>query len=204
MFFERLSALCADKGESVTSVIVKLGFSRGNIDRWRDGSSPTGDTLLKFADYFGVTTDYLLRRQPAIDSVRTPQEIAKIVEFEIEKQDTPAKRLLIVSGMNKYLIADMRSGIMPSIEEIVAMAKYLDTSVDYLLGITDDPTPPTISDNERNKGKSDVDEIAAALSKIFVDAGKMRPGEDLPDELLDWAFGLIRQAIALDKGVESK
>jgi transcriptional regulator with XRE-family HTH domain len=60
MFFERLTGLCERNGESITAVIVKLGLSRGNLSRWRNGSNPTAGILNRLADYFEVSTDYLL------------------------------------------------------------------------------------------------------------------------------------------------
>ena len=62
MFFEQFKQLCKEKNTTITAVTVVLGYSKGNIDRWRKGSSPTGDTLVKFADYFNVSIDYLLGR----------------------------------------------------------------------------------------------------------------------------------------------
>ena len=38
-----------------------LGVSRSTVSMWEIGSSqPDNDTLIKIADFFGVTTDYLL------------------------------------------------------------------------------------------------------------------------------------------------
>lgn len=60
MFFERLKDLC-DKNElKVTPLVIKLGMSPGSIKNWQNGSSPTGDTLIKFVNYFNVSADYLL------------------------------------------------------------------------------------------------------------------------------------------------
>lgn len=35
-------------------------MSKGSISSWRAGSIPKGETLNKIAEYFNVTTDYLL------------------------------------------------------------------------------------------------------------------------------------------------
>jgi transcriptional regulator with XRE-family HTH domain len=54
---------------SPTAVVTTLGFSKGNLARWRNGTSPTGEVLSRFADYFNVSTDYLLGRtdEPAVN-----------------------------------------------------------------------------------------------------------------------------------------
>lgn len=56
--------LCAQRGESLASLERKLGFGNGTIGRW-ETSYPSSDRLAKVADYFGVSTDYLLERAPA-------------------------------------------------------------------------------------------------------------------------------------------
>ena len=48
-------------------------------------------------------------------------------------------KALAESGAGKNFIANMRKGSMPSAEKFIALADYLDCSVDYLLGRTDNP-----------------------------------------------------------------
>ena len=59
-FIERLNLLCKEKGISISKMIKDLGMANGNVTRWNKGSVPTGDNLTKIADYFNVSTDYLL------------------------------------------------------------------------------------------------------------------------------------------------
>lgn len=37
-----------------------MGLSRTSVVKWKAGSIPTGATLNKIAEYFGVSVDYLL------------------------------------------------------------------------------------------------------------------------------------------------
>lgn len=61
MFYERLKKLCDERGIALTNVVVnELHMSRGNLSRWKNGQVPKGDTLSTLAEYFGVSTDYLL------------------------------------------------------------------------------------------------------------------------------------------------
>lgn len=61
MFYDTFSDLCKRKGVSVTKATVEIGLSRTIGSAWKQrGLTPKGDTLQKIADYFGVTTDYLL------------------------------------------------------------------------------------------------------------------------------------------------
>ena len=84
MFFSQLVQLCEERGEKVTAVVRKLRFSTGSMSQWKNGSSPTGDTLLKIAKYFGVSVDYLLtgkenkNSRPQLKLVENPKEEVKM------------------------------------------------------------------------------------------------------------------------------
>ena len=60
MFYEQLKKLCEERGTTITAVTTTLGLSKGGLSRWRNGGNPTADVVRRFADYFGVTADYLL------------------------------------------------------------------------------------------------------------------------------------------------
>lgn len=57
----RIKELAAIKKVSLAEIERKSGLSSGSITKW-DKSSPKVETLQKIADYFDVTTDYLLGR----------------------------------------------------------------------------------------------------------------------------------------------
>lgn len=60
MFYDVFSSLCAERGISVSKATENIGLNRAAVAKWKKGAVPVGATLQKFADYFGVTTDYLL------------------------------------------------------------------------------------------------------------------------------------------------
>ena len=73
VFFNRFKALCDEKGISVYRACTDIGLNRSAVAKWKDGGKPNGTTAAKLAEYFGVTTDYLLgqseQRQPARPTV---------------------------------------------------------------------------------------------------------------------------------------
>lgn len=71
---DRIKSLCADKKVTFAEVERKTGISNGQIRRW-DSSSPKIDNVRKVADYFNVTTDYLLGRTD-VKSFDEPETIA--------------------------------------------------------------------------------------------------------------------------------
>ena len=63
MFKKNLEAICAKKGISPTSVCVGVGLSNGTYSQWTDESVPRKTTLIKIANYLGVTVEDLLREE---------------------------------------------------------------------------------------------------------------------------------------------
>ena len=60
MFFNRFKALCDEKNISVYRACTDIGLNRSAVAKWKNGGKPNGSTAAKLAEYFGVTTDYLL------------------------------------------------------------------------------------------------------------------------------------------------
>src|SRR5699024_10801398 len=78
--FDRVKELAKKQGISIVELEEKLGFGRNSLYSWKK-KTPNGDRLSKVADYFGVTTDYLLGR------TETPQFTSKD-ERDIQKKLT--------------------------------------------------------------------------------------------------------------------
>ena len=60
MFFNRFKSLCDQKNISVYRACTEIGLNRSAVAKWKNGGKPNGSTAAKLAEYFGVTTDYLL------------------------------------------------------------------------------------------------------------------------------------------------
>ena len=60
MFYEQVKSLCDGRNVKITTLARKLSLSPSAPDNWKNGSLPKAETIMKIADYFGVTTDYLL------------------------------------------------------------------------------------------------------------------------------------------------
>ena len=57
----KIKDLANEKGVSLSELERSIGISNGSISKW-EKSSPKADTLQKVANYFNVSTDYLLGR----------------------------------------------------------------------------------------------------------------------------------------------
>ncbi|OTO24946.1 hypothetical protein A5877_000453 [Enterococcus sp. 3C7_DIV0644] len=61
VLLERIKKLCKKRGITVSELENRVGFGKNSIYKWKT-QSPKADTLQKVADYFNVSTDYLLGR----------------------------------------------------------------------------------------------------------------------------------------------
>ena len=60
-FIETFTKLCNERQKSPTSVCMELGLSDAIYTYWKkNGSVPRDATLKKIADYFEVSTEYLI------------------------------------------------------------------------------------------------------------------------------------------------
>ena len=66
MFYDIYCDLCRQKGLTPSGAAGKIGFNRASITVWKNsGKAPKQDLLLKIAEFFGVTVDYLLEKETA-------------------------------------------------------------------------------------------------------------------------------------------
>lgn len=59
-FFEQYTKLCKERSMSANGVAKEIGLPSSSVTYWKRGSLPQQRTLEKIAEYFGVSTDYLL------------------------------------------------------------------------------------------------------------------------------------------------
>ena len=76
MFYDRFKQLCDRKGVSCNKAALEIGLSNATPTKWKKtGAKPVGETLDKIAEYFGVSTDYLLGKEnekaPAVPGKRS-------------------------------------------------------------------------------------------------------------------------------------
>lgn len=94
MFFAMFEALCKQKGVSKQKACLDCRLSRTAWNKWKVGAVPNGEALQTLADYFGVTTDYLLtgeetKKAPTLTN-KDERDIEKRMESilkDLESQD---------------------------------------------------------------------------------------------------------------------
>ena len=71
MFIQRFNELCKEKNVTRYKLANDLQIGNSTIYGWEKGQQPTADKLIKLADYFEVSTDYLLGRSNDIGIIET-------------------------------------------------------------------------------------------------------------------------------------
>ncbi|HEM3171202.1 helix-turn-helix domain-containing protein [Streptococcus suis] len=88
--FEKIKELCKKQGISLNQLEDKLGFSQNYIYSMKKGN-PKVENLQKIADYFNVSTDYLLGRT---DNPRIADETAIVNGQVIDLRKAAANTML--------------------------------------------------------------------------------------------------------------
>lgn len=82
-FYNIYKSLCVEIGKSATGVALELGVHKSTVTNWKNGGTPRQEILNKLANYFCVSTDYLLGNTNIKNppSQQGPEEIAKVALF---------------------------------------------------------------------------------------------------------------------------
>ncbi|EAC6251958.1 XRE family transcriptional regulator, partial [Listeria monocytogenes] len=67
---DRVKSLCQKHDMSLNDLENELNFGKNSIYRWKE-RNPSIDKVDKVADYFKVSTDFLLGRSPDLSIVET-------------------------------------------------------------------------------------------------------------------------------------
>ena len=114
-----------------------------NIDKtiiydWRNGNSmPSFDNLIKFADYFGYSVDYILSRTDDDTECHTKKLMSfseHLKEILKAKDITKYKLFKDCKLSNSYKVRWFNQGVKPSVSNLIKIADYLNISMDELMG----------------------------------------------------------------------
>ena len=135
-FKDRLLEL--SNGTKISKIVADLNLSSGIFYQWKNGvQNPSLDYLIKLANYFECSLDYLLGRTEdnskykAIQSKSFYEQFEKIIEEKGITKYQLVKQKIISKG-NQYDWEHDKS--KPSMDNLIKLADYLNVSVDHLVG----------------------------------------------------------------------
>lgn len=71
-FYENYVQLCNEVGKSPSAVAIELKLGKPSVSRWKTGTKPRDTTVLKVANYFGVTVEELMSDTPSAGIKKDP------------------------------------------------------------------------------------------------------------------------------------
>lgn len=136
-FVERLDDLMKERGFTQKAFAKQVGINEGSISLYlQDKHIPTVEHLIKIADYFQCSTDFLLGREEYQQLTFRPcppfhQQIIKLKnEFGGVVNHFVAKAKIVRSSYFNWASGKY----VPSLDNILTLADHLDCRVDYILG----------------------------------------------------------------------
>jgi transcriptional regulator with XRE-family HTH domain len=96
--------LCNKVGKTPSKVALEIGTSKPAVTRWKSGSMPSDATLVKLAEYFNVSVEYLkgetdIKKAPLSEESEAAAEFAKMYESLTAEQRQVI--LAAMRGMSK-------------------------------------------------------------------------------------------------------
>ncbi|MDO9492848.1 helix-turn-helix domain-containing protein [Acetobacterium sp.] len=145
MYGYRLKELRKNLDITQEEVATELGVTRGAYSHFENNrNEPDSETLRKLADYFLVSTDYLLGRTDDPNSTYYAVETGKRIKELRDKRNMFQAQLAKAVGLDATTISNYERGEnFPSERSLRDISEFFNVSITYLCGLTDDPTPNT-------------------------------------------------------------
>ncbi|MEK3955407.1 helix-turn-helix domain-containing protein [Psychrobacillus sp. FSL K6-1464] len=215
MFGKNLAKLRKVKKLSQYDLAERTGLSRGQIANYEQGTrQPDFETLLNFADFFGVSTDYLLTGEQSGQIMMFENDIGTFedpfnVRFPIRLKQTMENKDMTVTRLTEIL--DLKESeiegflnvptvaVIPyDLDKIKKIALILDVPLNYLIG-DENKVSSQVKKEERDIAKR----LEAFKEEIENSDGLAFDGEPMSDEakesLTEAMEHLFRQTKRINK-----
>lgn len=122
--FDRVKKLAEKQGISIVELEEKLNFGRNSLYSWKK-KTPNGDRLKKVADYFNVTTDYLLGRTDTPQFTRKDErDVQKILEGMTQGLNNKNELAFLKNGGQEIDPEDAEL-LSASLENVIRQSKLI-------------------------------------------------------------------------------
>lgn len=127
----KLKMLREDRHLLQKEVAETLGVDRTTYVKYENGNSePSYEILVRIADYYNVSIDYLLNRKTSCYPFKAFRRLKKDREKRGEKIEEVAKR----TDLPLSVYRDIENGnAEPTIQGLINLANYYCTTTDYIL-----------------------------------------------------------------------
>ena len=135
MFYDRFKELCDQRGITCNRAALEMGLSNATPTAWKKrGLTPKADTLAMIANYFGVTTDYLLgeetKNAPAL-TAKDERDIARNLEKIMSDLENSGDLMFDGNPMSDEAKESIRSALKLGLEAAKLKNKEIYTPKKY-------------------------------------------------------------------------
>lgn len=101
-FYEKYLCLCNSINKSPSAVALELKIGKPSVTRWKNGATPRDATVLKIADYFGVTVTELMagvgeqENAPATEGEGISEDRKALLDIVYSLTDEQCRKLLVL------------------------------------------------------------------------------------------------------------
>lgn len=135
---ETLKELIDENDLDNKTLASAIGVSASRItDYLRNDKLPTVGTLIKIADYFNCSTDFLLGREyeNSRKNFCKPTPFAQRLAYLRESYGLTHKDIYSKEGITKSRYFDWLNGKrQPSVDNIIVLAEIFNCSIDFVIG----------------------------------------------------------------------
>ena len=138
MFADRIKHLRQSKELNQVQLAEKLGVKKQSVSNWEnDNIMPSVDMLVKIADFFDVSTDYLLGRKEDshVRSFHACPPFGERLIFLLQENHCSQYKLCKDANISSSVLRHWLNGThVPSLDNVVKLADFFGCSADYVLG----------------------------------------------------------------------
>ena len=138
LFSERVDELIFDKNLKAMEFAKQSGISKSTVYEYLSGRKmPTLKNLIKIAEFFNVSTDYLLGIERDVYTKNFKGCVPFSVRFnEILKEYSMSRyKLEQLTGISESVLYYWAKGkTIPTVESLIIVCSVLNCSFDYLIG----------------------------------------------------------------------
>ena len=126
-----------------TEIVKRIGITYATFSKaFNYGIFPTVPILIRVADFFDVSVDYLIgnaENEKFIKSEHPKKFKERLEELKTSKEIATTYELAQRVHIHRNNIAQwMKHDYIPSIDDLILIADFFGVSLDYLLGRSDD------------------------------------------------------------------
>ena len=137
-FVENLNDLLIENSLDAKTLSNNLGMGNATITRYLNKDRvPTIKCLVKIADYFNCSTDYLLGLEDEIypQTFQSCPPFAERVTFLLNYYKCSSYHIYHNAGIPQVRYYSWKNGVsVPTVDNVIKIAKLFDCSVDFVIG----------------------------------------------------------------------